>query len=285
MSDIAALSEQLARDPASFVFLELADALRKRGDLDVAVKVATRGLERHPHLPAGHDVLARCHADNGDLEKAFDEWDMVLRLAPGHAGALKGLGFVRFQQGALVEAERYLAQAADADPEDQRNLGALAYVRQQLATPPGGTVAVAGPGVAAAAVTTATGVPAPSAFEARKLFHDILGQEDGMALLLDEHGLVLAGGREAPDGRDIGQEVGAQLGGVSEEATRAMRHLGLGAWTSIVFETEQATVAMAPGAERSLMLVSASRATPVGFVRRMLDRSVQRAGAFLGGGE
>ena len=57
MSDIAGLSEQLARDPASLVFLELADTLRKRGDLEVAVKVATRGLERHPHLPAGHDVL------------------------------------------------------------------------------------------------------------------------------------------------------------------------------------------------------------------------------------
>ena len=289
MSDIAGLSEQLARDPASLVFLELADTLRKRGDLDVAVKVATRGLERHPHLPAGHDVLARCHADRGDLERAFDEWDMVLRLAPGHAGALKGLGFVRFQQGALVEAERYLAQAADADPDDQRNLGALAYVRQQLAAVPAGGAAVAadnprtvGPAGDPASAAVA---PAPSIFEARKLFHDILGQEAGMALLLDEHGLVLAGGYETADGRDIGQEVGAQLGGVSEEATRAMRHLGLGTWTSIVFETERATVAMAPGAEHSLMLVSASRATPVGFVRRMLDRSVQRAATFLGGGQ
>ena len=291
MSDIAGLSEQLARDPASLVFLELADTLRKRGDLGVAVKVATRGLERHPHLPAGHDVLARCHADSGDLERAFDEWDMVLRLAPGHGGALKGLGFVRFQQGALVEAERYLAQAADADPDDQRNLGALAYVRQQLATTPAGGAAMAADisrpvaqagAPASAAVAIA---PAPSIFEARKLFRDILGQEAGMALLLDEHGLVLAGGYEAADGRDIGQEVGAQLGGVSEEATRAMRHLGLGPWTSIVFETDQATVAMAPGAEHSLMLVSASRATPVGFVRRMLDRSVQRAATFLGGGQ
>ena len=285
MSDIAGLSEQLARDPASLVFLELADALRKRGDLEVAIKVATRGLERHPHLPAGHDVLARAHADNGDIEKAFDEWDMVLRLAPGHAGALKGLGFVRFQQGALVEAERYLAQAAEADPEDQRNLGALAYVRQQLATAADGNAAGAGAEPHAATRGGPAGAPAASVFEAGKLFHDILGQEDGMALLLDEHGLVLAGGHEAADGRDIGQEVGAQLGGVSEEATRAMRHLGLGAWTSIVFETDRATVAMAPGAEHSLMLVSASRATPVGFVRRMLDRSVQRAASFLGGGQ
>jgi tetratricopeptide (TPR) repeat protein len=268
--DIARLSEELARDPASLAFLELAESLRKRGDLEVAEKVAVRGLERHPHLAAGHDVLARIHADTGAFEKAFDEWGIVLRLHPGHPGALKGLGFVCFHQGRMAEAEGWLAQAAEADPADQRNLGALAYVRQQLAE-------------AAPAPAAPVAAAAPAVHDARSLFHDILGAEQGMALLLDEHGLVLAGGHEA-EGRDVGQEVGAQLGGVSEEAERAMRHLGLGAWTSIVFETASATVAMAPGPENSLMLVSAGKATPVGFVRRMLERSLQRATTFLGGG-
>jgi tetratricopeptide (TPR) repeat protein len=269
--DIARLSEELARDPASLAFLELAEALRKRGDLEVAEKVAVRGLERHPHLGTGHDVLARIYADAGTFEKAFDEWSMVLRLSPGHPGALKGLGFVCFHQGRMAEAETWLAQAAVADPADQRNVGALAYVRQQLAE--------AAP---AAAEVAASPSATPAPHDARSLFHDILGAEQGMALLLDEHGLVLAGGHEV-DGRDVGQEVGAQLGGVSEEAERAMRHLGLGGWTSIVFETSNATVAMAPGPEQSLMLVSAGKATPVGFVRRMLERSLQRAAKFLGG--
>ena len=287
MSDeIARLSEALARDPASLVFIELVETLRKRGDIEVATKVALRGLERHPHLAAAHDVLARLYSDGGDLEKAFDEWDMVLRLAPGHAGALKGLGFVRFHQGQLAEAEKWLAQAAELDPADQRNIGALAYVRQQL----GSDAERAAPAAATASSAIASGAPVASVaahratgtMGARELFADILGAEQGMALLLDEQGLVLAGGHEV-DGRDVGQEVGAQLGGVGEEAERAMRHLGLGQWTSIVFETVQATVAMAPGPEQSLMLVSASRATPVGFVRRMLERSLQRAGRFLGG--
>ena len=283
--DIARLSEALARDPASLVFVELAESLRKRGDAEVATKVALRGLERHPHLAAAHDVLARLYSDAGDLERAFDEWDMVLRLTPGHAGALKGLGFVRFHQGQLVEAEKWLAQAAAVDPEDTRNVGALAYVRQQLGSPVERAGAPAAAAAAASPVDTATAPPlhrATGDLGARELFADILGAEQGMALLLDEQGLVLAGGHETADGRDVGQEVGAQLGGVGEEAERAMRHLGLGVWTSIVFETEHATVAMAPGPERSLMLVSASRATPVGFVRRMLERSRQRASRFLG---
>ena len=266
--DIARLSEELARDPASMAFLELAELLRKRGNLEVAAKVAMRGLERHPHLAMGHDVLARIHADAGQFEKAYDEWGMVLRFHPGHPGALKGLAFVCFHQENMVEAETWLAQAAVADPADQRNLGALAYVRQQLA------------GTAASLASEASAAPARP--DARSLFQHILGAEQGMALLLDEHGLVLAGGHEV-DGRDVGQEVGAQLGGVSEEAERAMRHLGLGKWTSIVFETAHATVAMAPAPEKTLMMVSASRATPVGFVRRMLERSLVRATQFLGG--
>lgn len=269
--DIARLSEELARDPASLAFLELAETLRKRGDVEVAERVAVRGLERHSHLASGHDVLARIYADTGNHEKAYDEWATVLRLHAGHPGALKGLGFVCFHQAKMAEAEQWLAQAAVADPADSRNVGALAYVRQQLAET---AAAERSEGAAAAAM--------PTALDARSLFHDILGAEQGMALLLDEHGLVLAGGHDV-DGRDVGQEVGAQLGGVSEEAERAMRHLGLGGWTSIVFETTSATVAMAPGPEGSLMLVSASKATPVGFVRRMLERSGQRAVRFLGG--
>src|SRR6185295_1801977 len=104
-------SDELTRDPSSLVFLPLAETLRRQGQLDLARKVAVRGLERHPHNPDAHDQLARIQADRGDLQSAFDEWDMVLRLVPGHLGAVKGMAFVRFQQGRLDEAEQLLMQA------------------------------------------------------------------------------------------------------------------------------------------------------------------------------
>src|SRR5918992_2162922 len=100
MSDeIRRMSDELARDPSSLVFLPLAETLRRQGQLDLARKIAIRGLERHPHNPDAHDQLARILADRGDLQAAFDEWDMVLRLVPAHVGALKGMAFIRFQQG------------------------------------------------------------------------------------------------------------------------------------------------------------------------------------------
>jgi tetratricopeptide (TPR) repeat protein len=304
--DVRRLSDELARDPASLVFLQLGEALRRQGQVDYALKVAVRGLERHPHNAEAHDLLARIAVDRGELERAFDEWDMVLRLAPDHIGALKGLGFICFRQGRAPEAERYLAAATAADPADQSIASALAHVRAQLRPPAASPAAPSAaphgaPGRRPSAPTPAfLGAVAPesaapprapqptparavqSPQDARYLFAEIIGDGDQTALLLDEQGLVMAGAYLSADGRDVAQDVGAELSGVSDEARRAMRHLDLGSWTAIVFETEVATVAMAPAPQDGLLLVAASREAPLGFVRRLLDRASMRTRAWLG---
>lgn len=267
--DVRRLSDELARDPASRVFVPLGDALRQQGQLDLALKVTLRGLERHPHLAEGHDLLARIAVDRGDLQRAFDEWDMTLRLAPAHLGALKGLGFVSYQRGQLGEAHEYLARAAALDGGDEQVSAALARLRA--------------PGAETSPPATTAALPAGTSHDPRFLFVDVLIEGDQTALLLDDGGLVLAGAYVAWDGRDVASEVGAELSGVSEAAHRATHHLGLGAWTSIVFETEAAVVAMAPTAQDGLLLLATSRSTPLGLVRRLLDRCVDRARRWLGG--
>src|SRR3954467_5593537 len=127
--DVRRLSDEVARDPASRVFVPLGEALRKQGQLELALKITTRGLERHPHFPDGHDLLARIGVAKGDLRPAFDEWDMVLRLVPGHHGALRGMAFVCFQQGRMPEAEKYLSDAVARGDTDEGVALALANVR------------------------------------------------------------------------------------------------------------------------------------------------------------
>jgi tetratricopeptide (TPR) repeat protein len=267
MSDeITRLSDQLARDPASLAFLTLGEALRKRGELDVALRVATRGLERHPHNPEAHDLLARIWVDRHELERAFDEWDMVIALAPSHAGAHKGMGYVCFKQGKLEDAERHLSAASAQDDEDPTISTALTMVKRMLSG------------------DTSNGsheAPQTASEQARRLFADILGDGEQTALLLDSSGLVTAGAYLAHDGRDVAQEVGAELCGVREEAQRATRHLSLGDWSCVVFETEVATVAMASVARDSLVLVAAAREMPLGLVRRTLERCAARAREWL----
>lgn len=304
--DIRTLSEELAADPASLAFVALGEALRRLGDLDVALRVALRGAERHPERADAHDLVARVSVDRGELERAIVEWETVLRLAPGDAGARKGLGFICFQLGRLEEAAAHLGAAHAADPSDGSLAAAVQTVQAALAEREASTdratvqvsrravaaeldvaaaarAALAEAGVRAARPTI--DLPAellrPDA-DAGALFDDLLEGQRSAALLLDGDGLVLAGRYVSADGRDLAAIIGAQLSGVSDEAGRAMRHLGLGAWRQIVFESEAASVAMAPSLD-GVALVAAARPTPLGFLRRLLDRVVDRAAAWTKG--
>lgn len=282
--DVRRWSDELARDPASLVFLPLGETLRRQGQLDLALKIALRGLERHSHNVDAHDLLARIAVDRGELQRAFDEWDMVLRLAPHHTGALKGMAFVRFQQGNAAEAEQYLKRAAE-NGGDAEVTAALANMRGAGRAPSEvgrGARDSEAANTASNGTQPATRIPGPRPSDPRALFADILGEHEQTALLLDDQGLVLAGIYLGETGADVGAEVGAELSGVTDAARRATKHLDIGEWRSIVLETEVAIVTMAPSAGDGLLVVAASKATPLGLVRRVLDRCLERAHQWLG---
>jgi len=255
--EITRWSEELARDPSSRVFLQLSDALRRKGQLDVAFKIAQRGVERHPNDPEGHDLLAHISIARGDLARAGQAWEAVLRVAPDHVGAMKGLGYVCFQQRRFDEAERYLAQAAQ-NGAGRDVIAALETVRNRSATDTIETADIA------------------QSVDSRRLFADLLVDAGQTALLLDTEGYVLGGVYLDPDGTDVAEGVGAHLSGISEEVHRAMRRLDMGAWKSIVFETQVAVVAMAPAPSDALLIVAASRATPLGLLRRLMGQCSER---------
>jgi predicted regulator of Ras-like GTPase activity (Roadblock/LC7/MglB family) len=301
--DIRLMSELLAADPGSLVFLQLGEALRRKKQLDLAWRVATRGVDRHPQRADAHDLVARIAADRSDFARARSEWETALELSPGHPAAQKGLGFLLFAQGYHADAEKLLSAAAAADPSDTSLAGALERLRaassEYLSERP--TLAVEprnSDGSLTSVVTQAQGAPrasritqalaapipfAPTPVDARELFAEVLPDQTHTALLLDDQGFVVAGSYHAADGRDVSADVGAQLSGVSDEASRAMKHLGLGAWRHISFEAATASVAMAPSGT-GVLLVAAPRTVPLGFVRRVLDKSLERAKKWLESG-
>lgn len=267
MSDeIRRWSDELAGDPASLVFLQLAEALRRQGQLEIALKVALRGLERHPQNADAHDLVARIAVDRRDFVRAAEAWQHVLRLVPNHSGAMKGLGYLSFQRGRFGDAEWYLTHAADSDEAagaDTALTAALETVRRTSGSVTQASIAAA--------------LPA----DPHRLFADFLIDDGQTALLLDGNGYVLGGLYLDADGNDLAQEIGAQLSGISDEVRRSTRHLEIGEWRSMTFETHAAVVTMAPGADESLVVVAASRATPLGLLRRLLERCTERASHWL----
>ena len=136
--EITRWSDELARDPSSLVFLQLGEALRRQGELDTALKIAARGVERHPRSAEAHDLVARISVDRQDLARALVEWEAALDIKPDHVGAMKGLGYVCYQQGRFEDAERHLSRAAAGGAGNDVN-SALATVRRssgaELAAP------------------------------------------------------------------------------------------------------------------------------------------------------
>jgi len=133
VDDIRAMSDALAADPASLVFLPLGESLLARGDLTHAARVAQRGALRHPMRLEAHDLVARVALAMGDETRAEASWRTVLRLDAGFGTAHRGLGLVCYRQGRLEEARDHLSRAAAQDPHDLTVRSALEAVRGVIA--------------------------------------------------------------------------------------------------------------------------------------------------------
>jgi len=266
--EIRTLSSQLAQDPDSLVFLRLGELLRQKGQLDTAHRVALTGLERHPHLPDAHDLYARILADKHDYERAFDEWDMALRIAPDHVGALKGLAFLYFKVGDVQQAAAHLEAAQRVAPDDPGVAQALAMAR--------------GGGPAGVEPLTAPEPIAPAAqpLEEARVFAGLEGAQEGL-LLLDASGRVLGGALKDSAGRDVTDAVAAYLAGVSQEAARTVKLLGLGKWTGLAAEGDLGHVHLASPTSDALLLVVRDRAVPMGRLAVIAQRAALAARSWL----
>jgi len=273
--EIRRLSETVAREPSSLAYAELAEQLRRRGQPEEALQVALQGLTRNPMHADGHDALARIYADLGDLERARLAWSKALEIAPDHAGALKGIAFLLFRQGDARGAAAALDEVLTANPSDEparRALETMQAAEQRVS--------------AAARPPAVPDQPEPQRAEPSGRRPAIFQGFDGATediLLLDQRGLIVAGGVTGAGGADVSELAAAALAGVSGEAARAGEYIGLGRWRTIMAEAEAANLVVAPVGERALVLVRRDRSTPIGLALRFAERARDVALAWLEG--
>jgi len=300
--DIRGMTAELAADPDSLVFLDLGEALRRRGQLDAAFKVVRTGLSRYPELARAHDLCARILCDRGERDRAFEAWAAALELDGGLVSAHKGLGFLYYQAGDLASAEKHLAYAGQADPDDAGAAAALARVRagrqsaQPVVTgapapvPPvsrGGAAPEAPAAETAGAESPPPDAGLPFAFDEASsspvqdaVFAGLDGGADGL-LLVDSAGLRLGGGLRNPEGADVADPVAALLAGVSKEAARTARLLGLGKWGGLAVECGDGNLFLSAPTESTLLLTVRGLDIPMGRVARFAERAAMAARAWL----
>jgi tetratricopeptide (TPR) repeat protein len=269
--DIKTLTARLADEPSSLAFLDLAEALRRRGQLDSAYKVARGGLARYPTLADAHDLMGRILGDQGDLAAAFDAWAEALRLDPMRIGALKGIGFLYFKAGDLPAATEHLARAAEIDPDDLSIRQAIDRIRNATGSVPTAAVIEEKPALMAEPVATA---PAPQTTASN-------GHPEHGVMLVDAKGLRLNGTVLSPSKEDVGDRVAAELAGVSKEASRTSRLLGLGTWQAIAVESPEGNLFLVPPTPETLLLTVRDSSLPMARLGLMAERAARDAREWL----
>lgn len=251
-----------ARDAVSTI-----DAHRRRGALPVARQAAESALREAPYDPDLHDALARVLVDAGELQLAADSWETARLIAPGHLGALKGLGFLAFRRGDLPTAERFLVEAASRSPGDAGVRSAL----QRLRRTPGDTTRErrddSTPGVGEPSTAGRETPPVESGAESSTTFE----------LLCDVDGLVLSGSLGGADAGPRRAQAASEIAVLAASVQRACHHLGLGQWETCLLDGDERAVAVGRVGERTLVLSEGTGEGAVGRVLSRVHRDIDRA--------
>jgi len=138
MSDdaIRRYERELAEDPQSRAFAPLAEAHRKAGHLEEAIRVARAGLEAHPGYSGGLVVLGRALYEKGELDNAAEILQKAVSETPESYLGQKFLGKVLLDKGENKGALKALGAANLLSPEDEEVARLLDEVRSKAASPP-----------------------------------------------------------------------------------------------------------------------------------------------------
>jgi tetratricopeptide (TPR) repeat protein len=119
------LEEIVARDPATALYLPLAERLTVQGRLDEAVRLCEERRTRPGRGVGDHIVLGRAYLAQGLLSQARAEFQAALALDRENVVALKALGGILSHQGNHEEAAGYYRAVCRVDPGDLESQTAL----------------------------------------------------------------------------------------------------------------------------------------------------------------
>lgn len=135
-AEIAKYEARLANEPRSRVFAQLADAYRKGGRLDEAIRTCRAGLKDHPTYASARMVLGRALIEKGQLPDAEKEFAIVLELSPSNVLAHRLLGDLAAAQGRRDEARQRYEAVLQLTPLDRDVQDALARLDREGKAPP-----------------------------------------------------------------------------------------------------------------------------------------------------
>jgi len=249
------LSAEVATNPNSTAFVELAAAYRERGDLQRALWLCLRGLQRHPTHVQAHYELGCIYEARGERELALDEWSIVQQLSPEHLQARLALIRLYVEEGRRAEAESEIKAAHALAPGDP----IVAELWNKLET---------------------IGDASADSQEAG-VFDDLVASSPGTlgVLLADAEGKVIVG-HMSQQGVESDMALAVNLNSARAEGARVASYLNLGDLKGLVVEGETARLTVSSMGEH-VIIAATSRDVPAGRAVRVVQRAWEVANSYL----
>lgn len=128
------LKRRLELDPASRLFVSLAEEYRKAGRAADALITLQQGLRNHPGYVSAQVALGRAYLETGNISEAIATFTKVLTADPGNLVSAKSLADVFLSRGESVEAIKkyklYRALSGDRTVDE-----IIARLEKELAPP------------------------------------------------------------------------------------------------------------------------------------------------------
>lgn len=129
-SRITKCQKILAQDPNSQIFAALAEAMRRKGDLEKAFRVCQNGLKVHPSYGSAHVVMAKINLDR----QLFDWAEIEARKAAECDGWTRAtellMAEIHIYKGEFQPAIKLLTKLHEADPANTQITKLLEISRQ-----------------------------------------------------------------------------------------------------------------------------------------------------------
>lgn len=268
---IAKCNKILEESPNSQIFAALAEAYRKKGELDKAFRVCQNGLKVHPNYGSAHMVMAKINLDKGLYDWAQMEVEKSVSIdGNSHATDLL-LAEIHIYKGEFSKATKILDKLRRVDPKNKHVIKLL-EIAQKLPLEADKTM---GSGAKPEKPETTERTPS-SEVEARepireispKIMIDILANIPGIdgVMLINHEGMVAESNwncQEEPDlfgalAREIERIINEQIG-----------EANFGAYEDVLIEADDLVLKLLPFG-RNLLLIKANARVNLGTLRLKL---------------
>jgi len=270
---IAKCEKILAADENSQIFAALAEAYRKRGDLQKAQDICRRGLKIHPDYASARIVMAKIFMIYENFDSAWEE----LKKAISSSGRTRAIDIleseVLIRKGRKSEAKAILERLYSSDPEDEAIKNLMTLLGEKKPSRSFSDIAMPDFRIGGGKKKELT---LSEAISILKVLPRVLG-----VVAVNHQGLVLEG---RFDGSYSREEVAALSKGIYDVANAGGTRIDLGETREILIETPTSKLWIF-NREKFLLVIYARDDVSVGALQLKLEDLLQRVDQFRGNAE